>query len=369
MKTIVKSLSIVLFIAIVIGFLFSIYILNAPPINQTKPPTLQVHTRAAIRGRPTVNSKPLAHTKSQELFELDRRYISNLSIGIFSKELLFNLALGQRAKYTDALLDKELKTVFNWQKMFDESLGGIKLKTRTPDVKVLISGNDWLVIDNNGAGYSVQRKGNELEVYLPNFIDVFQANNVSLSNDLDFSVVKAGKEWLLTDNEFQQNYEIKNTGKKLDILQQSKYPVEQLLFQVDLASATKLSEGTFSSELYQAFEKKKIPLTNKTKLIAAEDGMSWEVIEGPQRYTIQKDDSWLSVHVNLESDWLYINVADRLMGWIPSKSGTILFPPDPILSSRQQLKVKLVEFVDRLKAAFGVSKQSDKPQDSEELTG
>ena len=68
MKIILKTLLIVLFIAIVIGFLFSIYVLNAPPIAETKPPKLQVHTRTAIRGRPTTNSKPIAYTKKSVIY-------------------------------------------------------------------------------------------------------------------------------------------------------------------------------------------------------------------------------------------------------------------------------------------------------------
>ena len=365
MKTILKTFSIVLFIALVIGLLFCVYILNAPPIAQTERPKLQVHTRSAIRGRPTTNSKPIAYTKSHYLFDIDKKHLSNLNIGVFSGELLFSVGLGQRAKYGAGLLDKELQDKFDWNKMFEDSLGGIEFRSKSPDVQVLLSGKDWVLTDENGAGYNVQRNGNELNIYLPSFEDAFNRNKVSLSRDLDFSVVKAGKQWLLKDNKFLQNYEIKSGQKKIDILQQSKYPIESLLFKVPNLYIDSLSEGLITVDIYEGFEQKNIPLSKKAKLIAAEDKMSWEVIDEAQKYTIRNEDGWLNIHLNLESDWLYVNITDRLKGWIPSKSGFIFYPPDPTLSSRQKLKVKLIGVMDRIKAAFGVFKKPEQPQKSE----
>lgn len=365
MKIIVKTLSIVLLIAIIIGFLFSVYILNAPPIAEVKPPKLQVHTRTAIRGRPTTNSKPIVYTKSQYLFDIDMKYLSNLNIGVFSEQMLFSVALGQRSKYSAALLDKELQETFDWNKMFQDALGGIEFKSKSADVKVVLSGKDWILTDENGAGYTVQRDGNELSIYLPNFEDVFNKNKVSLSKDLDFSVVKAGKQWLLHDKRFLQAYEIKLGQNKLTILQQSKYPIETLLFQVNAASTDTLSEGTLAPEIYEGFEKKNIPLSNKAKVINSEDKMTWEVSDGTQKYTIRNEDGRLNAYLNLESDWLFVDITDRLKGWIHSKSGFILYPPEPTLSSRQELKIKLIGVIDRIKATFGVFKKPVPPQNSE----
>lgn len=365
MKIILKTFLIVLFIAIVIGFLFCVYVLNAPPIAQMEAPKLQVHTRTAIRGRPTTNSKPIVYTKSQYLFDIDKKYLSNLNIGVFSEEMLFSVGLGQRAKYSAGLLDKELQDTFNWNKMFQDSLGGIEFRSKTPDVKVLLSGKDWILTDENGAGYTVQRNENELNIYLPNFEDVFNKNKVSLSKDLDFNVVKAGKQWLLKDNKFQQTYEIKSGQNKLDVLQQSKYPIETLLFTVNSASTDSLSEGSFTPDIYDGFEKKNIPLSKEAKLTVAEDKMSWKVIDGTQKYAIRNEDGWLNVRLNLESDWLYVDITDRLNGWIPSKSGFIFYPPDPTLSSRQKLKIKVIGVIDRLKEAFGVFRKPVPPHNSE----
>ncbi len=367
MKIIFKVFFIVLFIALVIGFLFCVYVLNAPPVAQKQSPKLQVHTRSAIRGRPTTNSKPIAYTKSHYLFSVDKKYLSNLNMGVFSGEMLFSVALGQRAKYSAGLLDKELQNSFDWNKMFQDSLGGIEFKSKSPNVKVLLSSTDWTLVDENGAEYIVQRNRNELNIYLPNFEDVFSRNRVSLSNDLDFSVVKAKKQWLLQDNKFLQTYEIKSGQKKLDVLQQSKYPIETLLFKVKVnaASIDTLGKGSFTSDIHEEFEKKNIPLSKKAKLIAAEDGTSWEVVNGTQKYTIRNENGWLNVHLNLESDWLYVDISDRLSGWIPSKSGFIFYPPEPKLSSRQQLKIKIIGVMDRVKDAFGVFKKPAPPQNSE----
>lgn len=367
MKIILKTFLTVLFILIVIGFLFSVYVLNAPPIAETPPPKLQVQVRTAVRGRPTVNSKPLGYTESKYRFDVGLKYLSNLNIGVMSHEKLFSVGLGQRAKYPSGLLDKELQTVFDWQEMFQDSLGGIELKSKSPKVEVLLSGKDWLVTDENGAGYTVQRIANDLNIYLPNFEDAFTANKISLSNDVDLSVIKAEKQWILQDKQHKQSYEIKNSEKKLVVSQHSKYPIETLLFKVNSASVDSLKEGIFTSDIYDGFEKKKIPLSKGAKLIAGADGQSWEVSDVKQKYTVRHEDDWLNVYINLESDWLFI-VADttgRRKGWIRSNSGTIIFPPDPVLSSRQKYKIKLIGISDRLKDAFSVFKKPEQPQDSE----
>lgn len=365
MKTILKTFLIVLFILVVIGFLFSVYVLNAPPIAETPPPKIQVKTRTAIRGRPTVNSKPDYYTRSKYRFTSDQKYLSNLNIGVISPEMLFSVALGQRAKYTAGLLDKELQTVFDWQEMFEDSLGGIEIESNSPSVQVLLSGKDWLLIDSNGAGYTVRRNGNDLNVHLPNFADVFNTNNISLSNDIEFSVIKSGKQWLLIDKNYIQSYDIVKSGKKLVVSQHSKYPIITHLFNINSASVDSLNEGSFPSEIYDKFEKKEIPLSRKAKLITTEEDKSWEVIDGTQKYTIRNEDEMLNVYLNLESDWLYVSISGKQKGWIPSGSGTIYFPSDPVLSSRQKYKLKLIGISNRLKEAFGVFKKPEQVQDSE----
>ncbi len=365
MKIILKTLFVGLFIVIIIGFFFCVYILNAPSIAQSQPTKLQVHKRTAVRGRPTVNSKPIVYTKNQYLFSIDQKYISNLNIGVNSREMLFSVALAQRAKLIASALDKELKTVFNWKEMFDDSLGGIRITSSSPKVKVLISGQDWLLTDSTGAGYTVSRNKNVLDIYLPNFEDAFTAKKINLSDDLELSVVKTDKHWLMKDNKYLQSYEIRNGNNKLNVYQQSKYPIQTLLFQVDTASAATLSEGKFSAELRDGFKSKKIPLSLNAKLIADEDSMSWQVIDGTQKYEIKHTDSWLSVYLDLDSKWLYIGISNALKGWIPSKSGTIFLPPKPSLSSRQQMKEKLIAFMDSFKRKDRDTKESDEPKNVE----
>ena len=362
MKTVIKTLLIGLFIVIIIGFLFGIYILNAPEIAELGPTKLQVHKRTAVRGRPTVNSKPIVYTKNQYLFSIDEKYISNLNIGVYSKEMLFSVALGQRAKLTPEALDKELKTVFNWQEMFADSLGGIKLSSSSPKVKVLLSGQDWLLTDSTGAGYAVSKNNNVLDIYLPNFEEAFNVQKINLSNDLEFAVEKIDQHWLMKDNKYLQSYEIRNGNKKLNVYQQSKYPILPLMFQVDPASTVSLNEGKFSTELREGFKRKKIPLTKNAKLTVGEDGESWHIIDGTQKYKIQKTDNWLSVYLDLDSKWLFIGISDALKGWIPSKSGTIFLPPKTMLSSRQKLKERLLDAIDTFTGKAESSSNPGTPQ-------
>ena len=98
MKAFFKSLTFGIIFILAIGFGIGVYILQAPPVEQKNAPKLQLHRRTAVRGRPTVNSKPLAYTKDVYRFNLDRQYISNLNSGKLEREHLFSAALTHRAK-------------------------------------------------------------------------------------------------------------------------------------------------------------------------------------------------------------------------------------------------------------------------------
>jgi hypothetical protein len=365
MKSFLKGLSIFLFISIIIGFCFGVYILQAPPVAKPDPPKLQVHTRTALRGRPSTNSKPIVYTKDVYRFSIDQTYISNLNSGLLSNELLFSIALGQRTLYSPELLDNELKTAFNWQKMFADSEAEIRLSSKSATIKVLISGKDWFLTDSTGAGFSVQKNRDTLDIYLPNLREAFNNKKTTLSEDVELSIEKVGKQWLIKDNQSRQAYEIRNGNKQLDVFQQSKWPIETFLFRVDLTSMTSLTEGNFSKDLYKGFESQKIPLSRNAKLIDGGDSVSWKVTDGSQKYNIQNEDGWLKVYLDLESKWLLLTDSGNIKGWVQRERGSIFLPPEPTLSSRQQLKVKLVGFLDRLKGRVGTSNQSDQVPNAE----
>ena len=366
MKALLKGLFFIILFFLIIGVCFGVYVLHAPPVAQPEEPKLQVHTRTSVRGRPTVNSKPVAYTKNVSLFSIEQIYLSNLSLGVFSKELVFSVHLGQRARYSEELLDKELKTVLNWQKMFDDSKAGVRLNSSSTTVKVLLSGKDWLLTENStGAGYTVERNGDQLDIYLPNLEDVFNINKLTLSPDMKFFAEKAGKLWLIEDKKFQQAYEIRNDAKKLNVFQQSKYPIQTLLFSVDLASKDTLNERVFSTELREGFKGKEIPLSRNAKLIAIEDSVSWRVTDGAQKYNIRNEKGALNVYLALESEWLLIRINNKIKGWVQSERGTVSIPPPPTLTSRQQYREKLLGFMERLKAKVGISDKPDEPQNSE----
>ena len=114
MKALLKSLIFLLLFALVIGLGIAVYLLQAPPVAQTGPPKLQIHNRTALRGRPTVNSKPIVYTKDVYRFSLDPQYVSNLNTGKLERELLFNASLAHRTRLKAQDLDESLKTATDW---------------------------------------------------------------------------------------------------------------------------------------------------------------------------------------------------------------------------------------------------------------
>lgn len=364
MKKLLKTLLYGILFLVIIGFCFCVYILQAPPVAEPEPPKLQVHTRTALRGRPTVNSKPIVYTRDIYRFSIDKKYISNLNIGEFSRELLFSVVLGQRSRYSPELLDKELKTVFNWQKMFANSAKEVQFSSGKSTVKVILSGQDWFVTDKTGAGYAVQKNENQLDIYLPNLLEAFDNNGITLSADIESSIEKVGTQWLIKDKNARQAYEIRNSNKELKIYQQSKYPIQTFLFTVDLASEDSLSSGTFSKELREGFANQNIPLSRKAKLIAGKDDASWRITDGFQKYVIRNENARLRVYLDLESKWLFVQAKGQ-KGWLQRERGTLFSPLEPTLSSRQQLKEKMVVLIEKIKEKVGTSKESDQVKKTE----
>ena len=88
MKALLKSLIFLILFILAVGSGIAVYILQAPPVEQTGVPKLQIHKRTALRGRPTVDSKPIVYTKDVYRFSLDQQYISNLNSGKLKRELL-----------------------------------------------------------------------------------------------------------------------------------------------------------------------------------------------------------------------------------------------------------------------------------------
>ncbi len=359
MKSALKRLFTFVFILLIIGFFFCVYVMQAPPVAEPEEPKLQVHVRTAVRKRPTVNSGPIGTTKIDHQYSLDRTHLSNLNNSILSGELLFNVVLGVRAKYNAPLLDKEISTGFDWQKMFAESAVGIRLNSKTPKIKVVLSGKNWILTDSTGAGYPIQKTGDQLNIYLPDLLEAFALNRMILSNDIEFSIVEPGKKWLITDNEYLQSYEIRSDAKKLGVYKHPKYPIRTLLFEVNSDVQLPLPDEKFPDELYKGFISLDIPLSSKTKVIQEEDDVSWKITDGTQKYTIHHEDSRFKVYLDLDSGWLLLKLNDRINAWIQSEHGTILMPPEPTITSRQQLKIDMLAFFAKLKNMVGISDQND----------
>ena len=364
MKALLKSLTLGIIFILAVGFGFGVYILQAPPIQQTKVPKLQIHTRTAVRGRPVVTSKPLAYTKDVYRFNLDRQYISNLNNGKLERELLFSAALTHRAKLKGAALDNALRTETDWLKMFANMTENIRFGPSTPILEVLLSGEEWLLKNAPGAGYIVVRTRNQIDIYLPDLKDAFNTNKTELSTDLEVSTQQTNKQWFIKDKKYGQTYRITNGDEKLIVYQQSKYEILTLLFEVDLAAQVSLAEGKLSQELSQGFKTAKIPLAVRAEVSTIEDGVSWQVTDLSMKYNIRSNDDRLKVYLDLGSRWLHIRADDNVRGWVQNERGTIFEPPPPIPSSRQLAKKRLLALIETVKEKVGISNEENKAQDT-----
>lgn len=349
MKAFLKKLILLIIFILAIGAGICVYLLQAPPVEQKKVPKLQIHTQTALRGRPTVDSKPIVYTKDVYRFSLDQQYISNLNSGKLERELLFTAGLAHRARLKAERLDASLQTATDWQKMFADMTKDIRFRPSSTPIEVLLSGEEWLLRDTTGAAYTVVKTDSNVEVYLPNLREVFEAHKISLSKDLETSTKLANHRWLIKDNGYKQAYSVVKGEGKLNVFQQSKFEILTFLFEADPASQRSLAQGKLSSKLIQEFVAEKIPLSRRARVSANDDGMSWQVTSSPLKYNIRSENSRLKVYLDLESRWLRIKVDDSTKGWVQSERGTIFEPPPPTLSSRQQAKERLLVLIDRLK--------------------
>ena len=355
MKAFLKRLTFLIIFILAVGFGICVYLLQAPPVEQKAVPKLQIHTRTALRGRPTVNSKPIVYTKDVYRFSLDQQYISNLNSGKLERELLFAAGLAHRARLKTERLDASLKTATDWQKMFADMTKDIRFRPSASPIEVLLSGEEWRLRDATGAAYTVVKTDDRVNVYLPDLREAFEANKISLSKDLKTSIKQANRRWLIEDKEYKQAYSVVNGEGKLNIFQQSKFEILTFLFEADIASQSSLAQGKLPSELIQEFVKQKIPLSRRAQVSASEDGIGWQVINPPLKYNIRSENNRLKVYLDFESKWLRIKVDDSTKGWVQSERGTIFEPPPPTLSSRQQVKERLLVLIDKLKERVGLS--------------
>ena len=352
-----KRLIFFLIFILTIGGCICVYLLQAPPVEQKKVPKLQIHTRTALRGRPTVDSKPIVYTKDVYRFSLDPQFISNLNSGKLERELLFTAGLAHRARLKTARLDASLKTETNWQKMFSDMTKDIRFRPSASPIEVLLSGEEWLLRDTTGAAYTVVKTDSNVEVYLPNLREAFEANKtmpILLSKDLEISIKQRNRRWLIKDNGYQQAYSVVKGEGKLNVFQLSKSEILTFLFEADAASQDSLAQGKLPSTLLQEFVAEKIPLSRRARVSAGEDGMRWQINSPPLKYNIRNENNRLKVYLDLESRWLRIKVDDSTKGWVQSERGTIFEPPPPTLSSRQQAKERLLVLIDRLKEKAGL---------------
>ena len=249
MKALLKSLTFLILVILAAGFGIAAYILQAPPVEQKGVPKLQVHKRTALRGRPTVDSKPIVYTKDVYRFSLDPQYISNLNSRKLERELLFNASLAHRARLKAQRLDESLKTATDWQKMFADFTESIRFRPSASPIEVLLSGEEWRLRDATGAAYTVVRADNNVSVYLPDLREAFDGNKISLSKDLEVLIEQKNRRWIIKDKTYKQAYTIQSAEGKLHVYQQSKLTILTFLFETDLAFETSLAKGKLSGEI------------------------------------------------------------------------------------------------------------------------
>lgn len=355
MKAFLKRLIFLIIFTLGIGAVICVYLLQAPPVEQTDVPKLQIHKRTALRGKPTLNSKPIVYTKDVYRFSLDSQYISNLNSGKLARELLFEVSLGHRATLRAKSLDESLKTATDWQKMFADMTENIRFRPSAAPIEVLLSGEEWLLRESTGGAYTVVRSGNNISVYLPALKEAFDANKIVLSTDLEISIPEPNRHWLVKDNTQKQTYSLRSGEGKLHVYQQSKFEILTFLFETDAAFQSSLAAGKLSAELFQEFVRQELPLLRQARVSAGEDGASWRISSPPLKYDIQRETDRLQVSLNLDSKWLRIKVDDNTKGWVQSERGTVFTPPPPTPSSRQVAKERLLVLIDEVKDKIGIS--------------
>ena len=355
MKVLLKRLMLLIIIILALGFGISVYFFEAPPVEQTGVPKLQIHTRTALRGRPTVNSKPLVYTKDVYRFSLDSQYISNLNSSQLDRELLFTAGLAHRAQLKTQRLDESLKIATDWQKMFADLTEDIRFRPSASPIEVLLSGEEWRLRDATGGAYRVVRTDNNIGVYLPDLKEAFDANKISLSTALEVTVREPNRHWFIKDNTYKQTYSLRSGEGKLHVYQQSKFTILDFLFETDLEFQSALAKGRVPGGLIQEFVRYEIPLSRNARVSAGEAGTRWHITSSPQKYDIFRENDRLKVYLNLESGWLRVKIDEETKGWVQSERGTIFRPPSPTLSSRQQVKERLLVLIEKVKVKVGMS--------------
>ncbi len=355
MKVLLKSLTLLIILTIAIGGGICFYLLHAPPLEQTGVPKLQIHKRTALRGRPTVDSKPIVYTKDVYRFSLDPQYISNLNNHKLARELLFSASLGHRADWKAQPLDVALNTATDWQKMFADLTENIRFHPSASPIEVLLSGEEWLLRDATGAAYTVVRRNNTVGVYLPDLKEAFDVSKVSLSTDLEVLTEEESRRWLIKDKKYKQTYRIEKTAEKLNVYQQSKFEILAFLFETEPTFQTALADGELPTQFIQEFVKEDLPFSRQSEVSVAEDGASWTISSSPLKYDVLREHNRLKVYLNLDSKWIRVKIDDETKGWVQRERGTIFMPPPPTVSSRQKGKERLLLLIEKIKGKIGVS--------------
>ena len=340
-RGILKSLSlkIMLVFWVIIGILA--YVMTAPPIEAPKEPVkLQFHDRSALRKRPSLDSAPIAYTKEKGtlMFSVGLGFLSNLDNGNISETLMFSVGLPGRKE-----IDRKVKEA-DWHQAFADY--GLAL-SQNAIVSDELPGSQWRITDRGGASYIARRGENLIDIYSENLQGAFENNKISLSQNATLSTREEGRKWWITDKETKQAYDIIKEGDKLNIYKRSKLEIVSLLFSVHPADESDLDEGKIPEPLAQAFEKKRIPLSQDVALSKQQD-RSWLITDNQQKYIVKKGETQFRVYLHMESEWVLVRIEGEIKGWVQRTQGVIIQPSPVKLTRRQRAKQRLVKLVTKL---------------------
>jgi hypothetical protein len=318
------------------------FVLTAPPLEGPKePPKLRFHGRAALRKRPTTDSKPIAYTNAEgtHRFSLGLDYLSNLEVGTLPEKFLFSVGVPAGKNLDEKIGDA------NWKKAFaDHKLPSV---SDNATVKVELTGQQWRIIDESGAAYTAKRDDVLLNIYTEDLWEAFANHKISLTENARLSTLETGEKWLIQDDGIKQAYNIEKERAELKVYQRTKLEIVQLLFYVDSVPYSDLDKGVVPEALAQAFEKQQIPLSQDMLLATENAGKRWSIIDEQQKYTVQRAGGRLNVYLNLDSDWLYVRIEGEIKGWTQREQGVIIQPPPRLPTQRQKAKNRLLRLVGR----------------------
>lgn len=288
-RGILKTLSLMIFLVLLVIGGVGIYVLAAPPEASKTSPKLQLYGRSALRKRPSVNSAPIAYTKEKGtlVFQLGLRFLSGLNEGNLSEQLLFQVGVGSWANL-------EKKKLFRIGQEFQNELNNRRvsedLRQAFADHHILLSQNSSVAIEASGRRWWITDKQSKLiyEVWK-------ESTGLNVYSPFDNFVVLA--EW----HEPFANKTLPNLSQDATINSHPEEDTWQIINGDGAAYIIRKAANqlnVYTEDLRQAFDNKGIWISQEAKLSTPEKGQNWLILDAKsqQAYDISKESDKLNVY-------------------------------------------------------------------------